>query len=120
MGNAAEKIFHIITGFVTETALRSKIEDIPPVSFIHTFFMEVRQVHAGVPSCTAFLGVFEDVFGLVLVAVTCRPAVELTAGTAAELEQLFPVSFEEVQDSCDDFILFGFGIPERGTVDVDV
>ena len=80
----------------------------------------VRQVHAGVSSRAALLGVFEDVLRLVLIAVACCPAVKLTSGAAAELEQFFPVPLEEVQDSCDDFILFGFGIPECGTVDVDV
>lgn len=72
--------------------------------------MEVRQVHTGVPAYAAFLGMFEDVLRLVLVAVTCRPTVELTSGTAAELEQFLPVTLEEVQDSGDDFVLFGFGI----------
>lgn len=80
----------------------------------------VCQVHAGVPACAALLGVFKDILRFVLVAVAGRPSVELTAGAAAEFEQFLPVTLEEVQDSCDDFILFGFGIPECGTVDVDV
>lgn len=82
--------------------------------------MEVCQVHTGVPTCAALLGVFEDVFGLVLVAVTCRPAIKLTSSAAAEFEQFFPVTLEKVQDSCNDFVLFTFCIAECVTVDVDV
>ena len=80
----------------------------------------VCQVHAGVATCAAFLGVFEDVFRFVLVAVARRPTIKLTSGAAAELEQFLPVTLKEVQDSCDDFVLFGFGIAKGGTVDVDV
>ncbi len=82
--------------------------------------VEVRQVHAGIASRAAFLGVFKDVLRLFLVAITCRPSVELTAGAAAELEKFLPVAFEEVQDSGDHFILFGFGITESIAVDMDV
>jgi len=82
--------------------------------------VEVCQVHAGVAACAAFLGVFEDVLRLVLIAVTGCPAVELTSGAAAEFEEFLPVTLEEVQDSGDNFILIGFSITECGTVDVDV
>lgn len=81
----------------------------------------VLEIDAGIASAVvALLGIVQDLHGLLLVAVPGGPALQLPGGTAAELEELFPVLLEEVEDPGNGGVLLLLRNAEGHAVHMDV
>lgn len=62
----------------------------------------------------------QNVAGLLLVSIACRPPLQLALGPAAEFQQLLPVLLKEVEDPCNGRLLFVLCLPKRRAVYMDV
>src|SRR5699024_7779602 len=68
----------------------------------------------------ALLGAVQNFHGLFLVAIADSPAFELYLGSAAELQQLVPMSLKEIENASDYCVLFPLGLPQSGPAHMDM
>ena len=81
----------------------------------------VLQIDAGVSApVVALLGKVQDLHGVLLIAVTGGPPLQLLPGTAAEFQQLLPVLFEEIEHPGNGGILLPFRGAEGSPAHMDV
>ena len=69
---------------------------------------------------SALLGVVQELFWLVLIAIAGGPLVELVLRSAGKLQKLLPVLFEKVQNAGDHGVLPCFRFTEGIAVDVNM
>ena len=81
----------------------------------------VGEVDAGIATgVSALLGVVQELFWLVLIAITGRPLVELVLRSAGKLQKLLPVLFKEEQDSGNHGVLLCFRLTKSIAVDMNM
>ena len=66
------------------------------------------------------LGVIQDLHGLLLIAVTGCPLIQLVLGAAAEFQQLFPVLLEKVEDTGNGGVLLFLSLSKSQTTHMDM
>ena len=66
------------------------------------------------------LGVIQDLHGLLLIAVTGCPLIQLVLGAAAEFQQLFPVLLEKVEDTGNGGVLLFLTLARSQTTHMDM
>ena len=80
----------------------------------------VRQIDAGITAIVIALSLIHHFLWRILIAISRRPAIQLTICAAAEFQKLIPVLFHKEQQPSDGRLLLGLRRSKAAAADMDV